>query len=78
VSHSAKQVTLNRESWQESQPPRWLADRLEASGESAVETDKRRKEVWANALGWVEDAEALHIVGGEENRVVCAIFIVAN
>ncbi|KAJ9107727.1 hypothetical protein QFC21_001187 [Naganishia friedmannii] len=69
VSHSAKQVSLNRASWQESQPPRWLADRLEASGESSAETEKRRKEVWANALGWVEDAEALHIVGGEESRV---------
>jgi hypothetical protein len=31
---------------------------------------KRRREVWASACGWVEDSDALHVVGGEENRVV--------
>lgn len=34
------------------------------------EMQKRRKEVWAHACGWVEDADAMHVVGGEENRVV--------
>ena len=36
------------------------------------EMQKRRRQVWAHACGWVEDPDALHVVGGEENRVVRA------
>jgi hypothetical protein len=50
--------------------PEWLAEKLAAAGESEEETQQRRRDVWANASGWVEDTEALHVVGGDVNRVV--------
>lgn len=70
VAHSPAQVQTNREAWKDSAAPDWLGERLEAAGESKEQIQSRRREVWANALGWVEDLEALHVVGGDVNRVV--------
>lgn len=42
--------------------------------ETPEEREERRKEVWASALGWVEDEGSFYAVGGNVNKVVSAKF----
>jgi len=43
--------------------------RAEGGWQSEEERQDVRREVWANALGWVEDGPE-YVVGGKANRVV--------
>lgn len=47
-------------------------DRVAGAEGTKEEVDERRKEIWANARGWVEDESAFLNVAGPESRVVSA------
>ena len=42
----------------------------EGGWKSEEERQEARREVWSNALGWIEDGPEL-ILGGKESRLVC-------
>lgn len=69
VVHDSKTTESNRNAWRPSEAPSFLLERPGARAESAEQRQIRRREVYARALGWKEDEAALHVVGGNVNRV---------
>lgn len=71
IVHSPKQVAANRASFDASKGfPAVKPSSLQGGWKSEEERQAVRKEVWANALGWVERDEDEILVGGTGNRVV--------
>ncbi|WWC73123.1 uncharacterized protein I206_107089 [Kwoniella pini CBS 10737] len=70
MKHSSSVVQSNKDKFDttKSLPP--IIPRSKDGGWASEEMRQNaRKEVWANALGWIEDESGEIIVGGKENRV---------
>ena len=71
VIHSPKLVSNNRAKFDPSRGfPAVKPTTLDGGWKSEDERQAVRREVWANALGWVEREEDEILVGGKANRVV--------
>ncbi|WRT69034.1 uncharacterized protein IL334_006017 [Kwoniella shivajii] len=70
MRHSTSIVSSNKEKFDTSKGLPAVKTRSTRGGwSSEEERQNARKEIWANALGWVEDENAEMVVGGKENRV---------
>ncbi|WWD21152.1 hypothetical protein CI109_105634 [Kwoniella shandongensis] len=70
VVHSASTVTANKAAFDSSKGlPAIKPVSPDGGWASEEERQRVRREVWANALGWVEEEGSELVVGGKENRV---------
>ncbi|WVQ63932.1 uncharacterized protein L199_002088 [Kwoniella botswanensis] len=70
MKHSSSVVSANRTKFDSSKGlPPIIPRSADGGWTSEEERQNARREVWANALGWVEDGSQESVVGGKGNRI---------
>ena len=78
MTHSKSVVASNRSTFDTNKGlPAVKPTNPEGGWKSEQERQEARKEIWANALGWIEGGPE-YILGGKESRLVCPLISLAK